>query len=372
MKIEEAEKAAQIAAQVAGQSDAQTAPQSAAQSAASGLVHSAFALPTKFRGSIYIEAPSEKDVRLAVWRFRGVKKWHPIELVSLVDAAAILDFNAGRLTLKKGSWVRVKRGFYRHDLGYVSRVKDILPEDWNEDDMECNKCYEMATIKLIPRIPPILDADQETAKRKRPTPAARPHQQFFVSDAYTDPFPKLLRTVGKQKYWEFRGDTYCDDLFELTIYSNTLNVEEIIPSKDEVALWDHCMDDDIRNALRALLRRHNSNTMEFWSGDKVRGLADSLYFGQRGVIESVVVEEAVVKFEDITQPVQAFLRDLEKYVEIGDHIKVLSGPQQGREGWVTGFSACHVSMVEYGTYEMVINSFQFCIFSNSKNLTRLK
>ena len=88
------------------------------------------------RGYIYIEAFKSNHVKAACEDIRSVNVSN-LQMVPIKGMTDILRVVKTADGIKKGSWVRVKRGIYRDDLAKVE---------------QCDKIQNMVTLKLIRRI----------------------------------------------------------------------------------------------------------------------------------------------------------------------------------------------------------------------------
>ncbi len=88
------------------------------------------------RGYIYIEAFKSNHVKAACEDIRSLNLSN-LQMVPIKGMTDILRVVKTTFGIKKGSWVRIKRGIYRDDLAKVE---------------QCDMVQNMATLKLIPRI----------------------------------------------------------------------------------------------------------------------------------------------------------------------------------------------------------------------------
>ncbi|CAF5176813.1 unnamed protein product, partial [Rotaria magnacalcarata] len=88
------------------------------------------------RGYIYIEAFKSNHVKAACDDIRSLNVTN-LQMVPIKGMTDILRVVKTTYGIKKGSWVRVKRGVYRDDLAKVE---------------QCDMVQNLVTLKLIPRI----------------------------------------------------------------------------------------------------------------------------------------------------------------------------------------------------------------------------
>jgi len=132
------------------------------------------------RGYIYIEAFKSNHVKAACEDIRSlnISNLQMVPIKGMTDILRVVKTTHG---IKKGSWVRVKRGIYRDDLAKVEH---------------CDMAQNTVTLKLIPRI-------YYTKKRgggsrgisnEQSDIVPEPHQSFKKKNrfAFKRPPPKLF------------------------------------------------------------------------------------------------------------------------------------------------------------------------------------
>ena len=92
--------------------------------------------PSHLKGFIYIEAEKESHVKHAIKGMRTLSEW-TLKLVPIKEMADVLTVTKKANAFRKGDWVRVKRGLYKHDIGQVYDVDESRGR---------------VTVKLIPRL----------------------------------------------------------------------------------------------------------------------------------------------------------------------------------------------------------------------------
>jgi transcription elongation factor SPT5 len=189
-------------------------------------------------GSIYVEAPSARHVKLACGELHGTM--NSIELVSLEDAAAVLTCGVGPQLLGPHSWVRIRRGLYTGDLAFARSVTELLPDGMDDEDVFPSTTV---TINLIPRI----TLGIKMHKRKRRTISDRAPPIFFDSRRYETECQSIKRDEdGKvqEDMWKFRHAIYHNGL-EMKVVISSLNFKQVNPMREELEKWVECWDEDV-------------------------------------------------------------------------------------------------------------------------------
>ena len=72
------------------------------------------------KGYIYVEAFKQQHVKQAIEDIRNLSigKWQQL-MVPIREMTDVLRVFKDRAALKRGSWVRIKRGMYRDDIAQV-------------------------------------------------------------------------------------------------------------------------------------------------------------------------------------------------------------------------------------------------------------
>ena len=111
------------------------------------------------KGYIYIEAFKQQHVKQAIEDIRNLSigKWQQL-MVPIREMTDVLRVFKDTAALKRGSWVRIKRGMYRDDIAQVDYV---------------DKSRNQVALKMLPRIDytrkrgALKGTDDSSRKRKR-------------------------------------------------------------------------------------------------------------------------------------------------------------------------------------------------------------
>ena len=131
------------------------------------------------RGYIYIEAFKSNHVKAACEDIRALNVQN-LQMVPIKGMTDILRVVKTTFGIKKGSWVRVKRGIYRDDLAKVE---------------QCDTSQNLVTLKLIPRIDYSKKrGEQRERSNDQSDIVPEPHQSFKKKNrfAFKRPSPKLF------------------------------------------------------------------------------------------------------------------------------------------------------------------------------------
>ena len=94
--------------------------------------------PEHVKGYIYVEAFKQSHVKAAIDGISNLRMgMYAQQMVPIKEMTDVLRVVKEQSGLKKGQWIRIKRGLYKDDLAQVVQV-----------DLASNQVY----LKLIPRI----------------------------------------------------------------------------------------------------------------------------------------------------------------------------------------------------------------------------
>jgi transcription elongation factor SPT5 len=313
------------------------------------LIYSAFqrdSLP----GLIFVEADKAQHAQEALTGISNVymstprsnqAKNNPIQLVENRDMVSLLTMKKKVTSVKKGMWVRVKRGKYAGDL---AQVNDVQPDGMT------------AAVLLVPRIDYEPDArTAEDRKRKKGVGAAsaanRPPQRLFSHEAVQERFGRGA-AFKKSGRWIFKDEEYTGDgLLDKEYPITSLQTEDVHPTLTEIAKFGG---DDLSaiadknaatsvsinlDALAEQSRRAAGSNVQ--PGDRVEATEGELA-GMRGIVEAVSGEVVTIRPTDIetvegekeVTSVELAGKSVKKIFSVGDHVKVTHGRNQDDTGMV--------------------------------------
>ena len=263
-------------------------------------------------GVVYIECEDPQDIRRIFQHVHTVYTTRPVTLVSPNECVQLVNMPTAENPLSEGTWVRIKRGRYKGDVGYITRVR---------------KNAEVRLL-LVPRI----------HYQEGPT-WTRPPQDLFRVD--------LARAVfGEDKVVRLADDTFLfqEKRFEGGLLSHSfsrgaLTMEGAFPLLEEIELFSQSPRWDARARLK-------------WESDVV---AAALRVDDRVEITEGELKGAVgrVTKKDNdrveVQPLSHFLgqrpfdvdlrvcllpSQVRRIFKIGDYIQVRCGNHAGKYGYI--------------------------------------
>ncbi|PRP82026.1 transcription elongation factor SPT5-like [Planoprotostelium fungivorum] len=269
-------------------------------------------------GYIYVEADKESHVSQAI---KGLRALHyKLKLVPIREMVDVMTVAKKNLNLKRGDWVRSKRGVYKGDLAQVYQYDEVRGK---------------LIVKFIPRL-----AEKNDNNKRSIRPAAK----FFNPDDYSNAEKKL-------DYYIYDGNKYKDGylLKQINLKSVQTNV---IPSIDELQRFQEApdssrMDDDETPSAASSIGLANlkapiaKNKVIFAKGDTVRVIEGDLR-NLKGEVDSVEGDFTTSNYTVHVMPKEKDLNDmlsftadqLVKWFKNGDQVKVMSGKYNGETGLV--------------------------------------
>lgn len=196
-------------------------------------------------------------------------------------------------------------------------------------------------MKVIPRLDPIVLGGGEPPKYKK---GQRPPQKLFHANMVPGGDVSRRRYPTTNEMVDFFDSDYYKDGFlikEVNI-STMLQSDDINPTLDEINSFSGVAGDDDEQRPEDLLASVEAddwkNQVALTKGDTVRVIEGDLV-NLMGVVLSTNTANDTVRVmplhEEIKDTILDFqLKQLMKYVKVGDHIKVISGRYSGETGTV--------------------------------------
>lgn len=312
------------------------------------LIKSAFAKDS-LKGFVYVEAYRESHVRDALKGFRSVYHSKPPKLVPIGEmVSAVTVQQRAELVIRPGSWIRIRHGLYKGDLG---RVLTVIANGGR------------AIVKLLPRLDYAALSQKKTLEEVRASfgrqpktrPAARP---FNLEEAKshgvdlhqsTDSSTKEMVVVlnGSQRF----SQGYL--VKEMAIKS--LIPEVGLPPLEELQRFNAAATekrggrggrDDLEALVEGLegegltsLEAASLAKARFVKGDRVKVVEGDLA-GIVGEVEHVTDDGLVMvhptdeQLGDFKEAISFQPKELRKYFESGDHVRAIAGEHDGTSGLV--------------------------------------
>ncbi|KAK9160213.1 hypothetical protein Syun_006554 [Stephania yunnanensis] len=287
------------------------------------LIRSAIALD-HLKGFIYVEADKEAHVKEACRGLRNIYSAKPL-LVPIKEMTDVLSVETKAIDISRDTWVRMKNGTYKGDLAKVVDVDDV---------------GKKVTVKLIPRID-FQALANKLEGRDAGKKAFVPPPRFMNIEELRELHICVNRRRDPRSgdYYESiggnRGMMFKDGFLLKTVAMKSISTTNVQPTFDEREKFRNPEDGDGDMAgLSTLLA--NRKKGRFMRGDAVTVIRGDLK-NLMGWVEKVEEDNVHIRpeMEDLPERILAVNeRDLCKYFKPGDHVKVVSGAQEGTTGMV--------------------------------------
>ncbi|RXH85647.1 hypothetical protein DVH24_009468 [Malus domestica] len=240
---------------------------------------------------VYVEADKEAHVREACKGLRNIFG-QKIMLVPIREMTDVLSVESKAIDLSRDMWVRMKIGTYKGDLAQVADVDNVR---------------QRVTVKLIPRIDSQALANKMRSCRTKAF--VPPPRLLNIEEA------RELHILGDRKQDRMTGDYY-----------QTING---MMFKDGFL----CKAVSIKSI--STLNLHPTKKGHFLKGDAVIVVKGDLK-NLKGWVEKVEEETVHIRPEmkELPKTLAINEKELCKYFEPGNHLKVVSGAQEGATGMV--------------------------------------
>ena len=273
--------------------------------------------PENLKGYIYVEAYKQSHVKQAI---EGNSKLsigqHKQMMVPIQEMTDVLKVVKNATLVKKGSWVRLKKGFYRDDIAQVVYV-----------DNSQNTLY----LKLIPRLDLKRIAAKYDPHNKGKTPEKsrafkRPPQKLFDPDQMKE----LRAPVSSERgYQSFENERYQNGYLYKYFPKNAVLFDGVTPTLKELEKFQ-TNPEDVDVSLTGIPR-----DVKFAPGDNVEVSEGELkqLLGKVLTVEGDTVT-ILPRHEELQHPIEFPANELRKHFQIGDHVKVIGGQFEGESGLV--------------------------------------
>ncbi|KAL6525005.1 hypothetical protein OROMI_030598 [Orobanche minor] len=290
---------------------------------------------------VYIEADKEAHVREAV---KGMRTIYPskIMLVPIKEMTDVLSVESKAIDISRDTWVRMKIGIYKGDLAKVVDVDNVR---------------QRATVKLIPRIDLQALASKlegrEVPKKKAFTPPAR----FMNIDEARELHIRVerKRDPSTGDYFEkIEGMLFKDGFLYKNASLRSLSTQNVQPTFDELEKFRQPGEggEGDMSSLSTLFA--NRKKGHFMKGDRVIVVKGDLR-NLKGWVEKVEEDTVHIKPNEKGLPTTLAISEKElcKYFEPGNHVKVVSGATEGATGMVVSVEGHVVNIVSDTTKELL-------------------
>ncbi|KAL4178910.1 hypothetical protein AMTRI_Chr13g117500 [Amborella trichopoda] len=288
---------------------------------------------------IYIEADKEAHVKEACKGMRHIYSNTKPMLVPIKEMTDVLSVKSKSVELSKDTWVRLKLGTYKGDLAKVLDVDNVR---------------QRVTIKLIPRIDlkalaNKLEGNEVGKKKKNFVPPPR-----FINNREMKymhiPVERKQDAITGEYFETIDGMMFKDGYLYKTVSMKSISSQNIQPSFDELEKFrkpGKDSDGDMAGLSTVFANRKKGH---FMKGDAVIVV--------RGDIKNLMgwVEKETLAVNE---------KELCKYFKPGDHVKVVSGAQEGATGMVVKVEG-HVLIISSDTTKEGIRVFADIVVESSE------
>jgi len=310
----------------------------------------------QLKGYLYVEAFKADHVRGALKGLRGVFHGTQPKLVPLLEmVSAITIPRAATRNAQPGSWVRPKTGVYKGDLAKVTSV-----------DVNAGR----ATIRLVPRLDFANMAARRAEGRRgfdkaaKIRPAARAFNPDEARSFQLDVMQTRDRETGELMQILNNSQRFSKGYLVKTVAMKGLTLEEGLPPLDELQRFNAAQNDgneesggagaDLTRLVQdlgvdAAAALEDAANAKFIKSDRVIVREGDLK-GILGRVELVTEDGQIMvrpiddSLGDFKEAIGFAPRELYKWFDNGDHVKVLNGSHSGETGMVVNVEegVCYV------------------------------
>uniref|UniRef100_A0A1J3JKM7 Transcription elongation factor SPT5 n=1 Tax=Noccaea caerulescens TaxID=107243 RepID=A0A1J3JKM7_NOCCA len=272
---------------------------------------------------IYVEADKEAHVKEAIKGMRNIYANQKILLVPIREMTDVLAVESKAIDLSRDTWVRMKIGTYKGDLAKVVDVDNVR---------------QRVTVKLIPRIDLQALASKldgrEVAKKKAFVPPPR----FMNIDEARELHIRVERRRDSMTgdYFEnIGGMLFKDGFLYKTVSLKSITAQNVTPTFDELEKFNKPSENGESDFGGLSTLFANRKKGHFMKGDAVIVIKGDLK-NLKGWVEKVDEENVLIRSEmkGLPDPLAVNEKELCKYFEPGNHVKVVSGTHEGATGMV--------------------------------------
>ncbi|KAJ0988228.1 hypothetical protein J5N97_006584 [Dioscorea zingiberensis] len=272
---------------------------------------------------IYVEADKEAHVKEACRGLRNIFSSAKIMLVPIKEMADVLSVESKSADLSIDTWVRMKLGIYKGDLAKVVDVDNVR---------------QKVTVKLIPRVDLQMIANKlegrDVSKKKTFVPPPR----FFNIDEAREMHIRVERKRDRDtgEYFETIDNMmFKDGFLYKTVSMKSISSQNIQPTFDELEKFRKPGEECNGDVASLSILFANRKKGHFMKGDAVIVIRGDLK-NLMGWVEKVEEENVHIrpKMSGLPTTLAFNEKELCKYFKSGDHVKVVSGVQEGATGMV--------------------------------------
>ncbi|CAD6339877.1 unnamed protein product [Miscanthus lutarioriparius] len=306
---------------------------------------------------IYVEAEKEAHVKEACKGLRNIYASAKITLVPIKEMADVLSVESKSVDLSRDSWVRMKLGIYKGDLAKVVDVDNVR---------------QRVDVKLIPRIDLQALASKLEGREAVKKKAFVPPPRFFNIDEAREMHIRVERRRDKEsgEYFEWVDNLkFKDGFLYKSVSTKSIHTNNIQPTFDELEKFKKPGEDMNGDMASLSTLFANRKKGHFMKGDAVIVIKGDLK-NLEGWVEKVEDETVHIrpKISDLPKTLAFNEKELCKYFKPGDHVKVISGVQEGATGMVVKVEG-HVLIILSDTTKEHIHVFADHVVESSEITT---
>ncbi|CAD6337286.1 unnamed protein product [Miscanthus lutarioriparius] len=306
---------------------------------------------------IYVEAEKEAHVKEACKGLRNIYSSAKITLVPIKEMADVLSVESKSVDLSRDSWVRMKLGIYKGDLAKVVDVDNVR---------------QRVDVKLIPRIDLQALASKLEGREAVKKKAFVPPPRFFNIDEAREMHIRVERRRDKEsgEYFEWVDNLkFKDGFLYKSVSTKSIHTNNIQPTFDELEKFKKPGEDMNGDMASLSTLFANRKKGHFMKGDAVIVIKGDLK-NLEGWVEKVEDETVHIrpKISDLPKTLAFNEKELCKYFKPGDHVKVISGVQEGATGMVVKVEG-HVLIILSDTTKEHIRVFADHVVESSEITT---
>lgn len=288
-------------------------------------IRSAVALD-HLKNYIYVEADKEAHVREACKGLRSILG-QKITLVPIREMTDVLSVESKAIDLARDTWVRMKIGTYKGDLAKVVDVDNVR---------------QRVTVKLIPRIDLQALANKLEGREVVKKKAFVPPPRFMNVDEARELHIRVehRRDAYGERFDAIGGMMFKDGFLYKTVSIKSISAQNIKPTFDELEKFrkpGESGDGDVASLSTLFANRKKGH---FLKGDTVIVVKGDLK-NLKGRVEKVDEDNVHIRPEiegpemrGLPKTIAVNEKELCKYFQPGNHVKVVTGAQEGATGMV--------------------------------------
>ena len=270
------------------------------------------------RGSIYVEGILDADMVSLLNLTPGIIRKRSGVVYQMIDPSdwvKLLTMQDPMSVVNAGQWVQVRRGLYKGDLGFVTRV-----EAWG------------VQVLVVPRLKTSTDT---SLKRKRTT--IKPEPSLFDSATFSSVFHRQPKLQNDGSY------TSYGLIFEHGLLRRNFDLHSISPNSAGIP--------------SRILQLFHLSSHPAVTGSKLPRPEEWIFEeGERVIVASSEKEATIAAVNSTHLEVELATNegiaavswyDVRKTFSTWDFVSVVSGPLRGTMGWVERIADGTVSLLEY-------------------------